>query len=250
MRKRTGNALLAFTAAALVLTANVGSADAYFTTYVEAQGGAVVHLEDETHIQEDVNGWVKHLTVLNKEGSDPVYVRARAFCGSQYELIYAGNDWLAADDGFYLYKGIVEGGKTTTELTITVKGEEKKNSFDVTVIYESIPVQYDEDGNTLNPVVKTESGERANPAVDWNKKLDVIESNPAGEITDTPDTNPDGASGSGGTQDQTPGSGESQDQASGSGGTQDQTPDSGQNPAGTGQESGVGQDAEPNGGEG
>ncbi len=40
MRKRTGNALLAFTAAALVLTANVGSADAYFTTYVEAQGGA------------------------------------------------------------------------------------------------------------------------------------------------------------------------------------------------------------------
>ncbi len=38
MRKRTGNALLAFTAAALVLTANVGSADAYFTTYVEAQG--------------------------------------------------------------------------------------------------------------------------------------------------------------------------------------------------------------------
>ena len=270
MRKRTGNALLAFTAAALVLTANVGSADAYFTTYVEAQGGAVVHLGDETHIQEDVNGWVKHLTVLNKEGSDPVYVRARAFCGSQYELIYAGNDWLAADDGFYLYKGIVEGGKTTTELTITVKGEEKKNSFDVTVIYESIPVQYDEDGNTLNPVVKTESGERANPAVDWNKKLDVIESNPAGEITDTPDTNPDGASGSGGTQDQTPGSGESQDQtsgsggtqdqtpgsgesqdqASGSGGTQDQTPDSGQNPAGTGQESGVGQDAEPNGGEG
>ena len=185
-----------------------------------------------------------------KEGSDPVYVRARAFCGSQYELIYAGNDWLAADDGFYLYKGIVEGGKTTTELTITVKGEEKKNSFDVTVIYESIPVQYDEDGNTLNPVVKTESGERANPAVDWNKKLDVIESNPAGEITDSPDTNPDGASGSGGTQDQTPGSGESQDQASGSGGTQDQTPDSGQNPAGTGQESGVGQDAEPNGGEG
>ena len=230
MRKRTGNALLAFTAAALVLTANVGSADAYFTTYVEAQGGTVVHLGDETHIQEDVNGWVKHLTVLNKEGSDPVYVRARAFCGSQYELIYAGNDWLAADDGFYLYKGIVEGGKTTAELTITVKGEEKKNSFDVTVIYESIPVQYDEDGNTLNPVVKTESGERANPAVDWNKKLDVIESNPAGEITDTPDTNPDGASGSGGTQ--------------------DQTPDSGQNPAGTGQESGVGQDAEPNGGEG
>ena len=250
MRKRTGNALLAFTAAAVVLTANVGSADAYFTTYVEAQGGAVVHLGDETHIQEDVNGWVKHLTVLNKEGSDPVYVRARAFCGSQYELIYAGNDWLAADDGFYLYKGIVEGGKTTTELTITVKGEEKKNSFDVTVIYESIPVQYDEDGNTLNPVVKTESGERANPAVDWNKKLDVIESNPEGEITDSPDTNPDGESGSGGTQDQTPVSGESQDQTSGSGGTQDQTPDSGQNPAGTGQESGVGQDAEPNGGEG
>lgn len=274
MRKKTGNALLAFTAAALVLTANVGSANAYFTTYVEAQGGAVVHLGDETHIREDVDGWVKHLTVFNREGSDPVYVRARAFCGSQYELTYAGNDWLAVDDGFYLYKGIVEGGQTTTELTITVEAGEKKNSFDVTVIYESIPVQYDESGNILQPVVNG----AANTAIDWNKTLDVIESKPAGEITTPPDTNPDESSGSGqgttpetgGSQEQTPGSGESQEQTSGSGGTQDQNPESGesqdqtpgsggtsdqttesgQNPSGTGQESGEGQDAEPNGGEG
>ena len=279
MRKKTGNALLALAAAALVLTVNVGSAGAYFTTYVEAQGGAVVHLGDETDIREEVSGWVKHLQVENKEGSAPVYVRARAFCGSQYELVYAGNDWLAVEDGFYLYKGIVEGGETTTELTIEiVNAKEKENSFDVTVIYESIPIQNDEDGNILNPVVKTESGEIANPAVDWNKKLDVIESKPAGEMTDTPDTNPDESSGSGqgttpetgesqdqgqspggtqdqtpesdGSQDQTPETGESQDQTSESGGSSDQTGESGQSSSGTGQESGEAQDAEPNGGEG
>lgn len=269
MRKKTGNALLALAAAALVLTVNVGSAGAYFTTYVEAQGGAVVHLGDETDIREEVSGWVKHLQVENKEGSAPVYVRARAFCGSQYELVYAGNDWLAVEDGFYLYKGIVEGGETTTELTIEiVNAKEKENSFDVTVIYESIPIQNDEDGNILNPVVKTESGEIANPAVDWNKKLDVIESKPAGEMTDTPDTNPDESSGSGqgttpetgesqdqsqslaGTQDQTPESDGSQDQTSESGGSSDQTGESGQSSSGTGQESGEAQDAEPNGGEG
>lgn len=249
MRKKTGNALLALAAAALVLTVNVGSAGAYFTTYVEAQGGAVVHLGDETDIREEVSGWVKHLQVENKEGSAPVYVRARAFCGSQYELVYAGNDWLAVEDGFYLYKGIVEGGETTTELTIEiVNAKEKENSFDVTVIYESIPIQNDEDGNILNPVVKTESGEIANPAVDWNKKLDVIESKPAGEMTDTPDTNPDESSGSG--QGTTPETGESQDQTSESGGSSDQTGESGQSSSGTGQESGEAQDAEPNGGEG
>lgn len=274
MRKKTGNALLAFTAAALVLTANVGSANAYFTTYVEAQGGAVVHLGDETHIWEEAKRWVKRLRVLNKEGSDPVYVRARAFCGSQYELEYTGADWVLYN-GFYHYSKIVEGGQETTELTIEIlNAEEKETTFDVTVIYESIPVQYDEAGNILQPVVNG----AANPAIDWNKTLDVIESKPAGEITTPPDTNPDESSGSGqGTtpetgesQEQTPGSGESQDQTSGSGGTQDQNPEpgesqdqtpgsggtsdqpteSGQNPSGTGQESGEGQDAEPNGGEG
>lgn len=210
MKKKIGNALLAFAAAALVLTVKVGSAGAYFTTYVEAQGGAVVHLGDETNIREEVSGWVKHLTVVNREDSDPVYIRARAFCGSQYELTYTGGSWVAVDDGFYLYNGIVEGGQETEELTITVDAKEKENSFDVTVIYESIPAQYDEEGNMLPPVITENGVVKANPAVDWNKKLDVIESKPAGEITDTPDTNPGESSGS--DQNSAPGTDDTQEQ--------------------------------------
>lgn len=236
MRKKIGNALLAFVAGAMVLTVNVGSADAYFTTYVEAQGGAVVHLGDETNIWEEVSGWIKHLTVANKEGSDPVYIRAKAFCGSQYDLTYTGSNWVAVGDGFYLYNSIVEGGQVTTELTITVDAKEKKNSFDVVVIYESIPVQYDENGEILKPV---DDDGKENSKIEWDQKLESIETKPSGEVSVTPgqSQNPDEPSTPATNPDVPPEPSESTEQS--------------QEPSGAEQESGTEQDTESdNGGEG
>lgn len=251
MRKKIGNALLAFAAAAMVLTVNGGSARAYFTTYVEAQGGAVVHLGGETKITENVSSWTKHISIQNTEG-EPVYVRVKAFCGDAYALQYSDpeNMWLrlgpantdqnaADDDVFYLYKNIVYSGENnaTSELQIKIDTKGNENTFDVVVIYESIPAQYDEEGNMLSPVITENGVVKANPAVDWNKKLDVIESKPKGESTGTSGTNPDEPSNPSTNPDVPPESSESTQQS--------------QEPSGAEQESGTEQNTESdNGGEG
>ena len=93
---------LAVCAAALVLFSTAGSAWAYFTTYVEARGTLEISLEDVTTVEEEFNSWTKHVVIVNDAGSGPVYVRARAYCGSQYELIYtsADNKWTPGSDGY------------------------------------------------------------------------------------------------------------------------------------------------------
>ena len=250
MRKKTGNALLAFAAAAMVLTVNGGSARAYFTTYVEAQGGAVVHLGGETQITENVSSWTKHISIQNTEG-EPVYVRVKAFCGDAYALQYSdpGNMWLrlgaantdqnaADDDVFYLYKNIVYPGENnaTSELQIKIDTKGNENTFDVVVIYESIPVQYDENGEILKPV---DDDGKENSKIEWDQKLESIETKPSGEVSVTPgqSQNPDEPSTPATNPDVPPEPSESTEQS--------------QEPSGAEQESGTEQDTESdNGGEG
>ena len=52
MKKRT--LILAVLAVVLVLSASIGSAVAYFTTYATARGGYVIHLGGRTEIEEDI----------------------------------------------------------------------------------------------------------------------------------------------------------------------------------------------------
>lgn len=150
-------------AAGMALTATVGSAWAYFTTYTSASGGYVLELEHEAEIVETYSEHTKHLSVSN-EGAGPVYVRARAFSGSQYGLTYSGDGWQAGGDGYYYYNAIVPGTSTaedgtvttsrTSQLDITIRFPEDAEEGDdcnVVVIYESLPVQYDENGNALAP---------------------------------------------------------------------------------------------------
>ena len=78
---------LGFLAAGLVMSSSVGSAWAYFTTYVEARGGEVISLGDETSVTEEFSQWTKHIRITSDADSKPVYVRAKAFC-SAYEIQY------------------------------------------------------------------------------------------------------------------------------------------------------------------
>ena len=82
--------VLALTAAVTVASAGIGKAWSYFTTYAEAAGGYTIQLGDRTEITEDFTDWTKHVTITNEESSEPVYIRVRAFCGSQYTLVYSG----------------------------------------------------------------------------------------------------------------------------------------------------------------
>lgn len=161
---------LGFLAAGLVMSSSVGSAWAYFTTYVEARGGEVISLGDETSVTEEFSQWTKHIRITSDADSEPVYVRAKAFCSAyKFDYIDPSKDkdrWTPGADDYYYYRDIVEGGGETTELLVHIKDvpseEVDQKDFNVVIIYETTPVQYDENGKPL-------------PAseIDWNDKLDI-----------------------------------------------------------------------------
>lgn len=150
-------------AAGMILTAAAGSAWAYFTTYTSAAGGYAIDLSDETEIVETYSDHTKHLVVSNDSGQ-AVYVRARAFSGEQYALTYTGENWQQGTDGYWYYGAALPGIVTAEDGTVTVsktsqldvriafpEGAEEGDDCNVVVIYESIPVQYDANGNLIAP---------------------------------------------------------------------------------------------------
>ena len=153
------NAALALLAVLLVLCGSLRGALAYFTTYIVADGGYELRFGSEITLEEEISSWTKHLRVYNTEDSEPVFVRARAFCGSQYLLAYEAPEggWTAGGDGYYYYEDILYGGQTARELDIHIgnvpESPESGDGFHVVVIYETTPVLYREDGT---------------PYADWN----------------------------------------------------------------------------------
>lgn len=187
-KKRIRDLGLFALAAVSVLTMGINSALAYFTTYTVAEGGHTVHLGDRTQIRESFDSWTKHLTVTNDAGSEPVYVRARAFC-ARYGFHYAAasDRWTTekgswneivpgGGDEYFYYKEMLKGGESTDVLDVVieipVKEEgvvfEEGESFNVIVIYESTPVRYREDGT---------------PYADWTQTLDVVTDTGSGSVT-------------------------------------------------------------------
>ncbi len=153
--------LLAALAVVLVLGACIGIASAYFTTYAWAKGSLTIELGDNTEIFEEFSQWTKHVVVANQAGSSPVFVRARAFWGDTYSVVYDGGaDWVDGSDGFWYYQNILYGGGETSALDIRIvdlpSDMEAGDSFNVVVIYETTPVLYDESGA---------------PYADWSIKL-------------------------------------------------------------------------------
>ena len=154
MKAKRMNIISAALAVGLVCISSVQNANAYFTTYVTAKGGYEVSWKHKEEIHEELKEWSKHITITSKEGSVPVYVRVKAFAGSNYELTYTGDQW-TEKDGYYYYKSELQGGKTTETLLVDIKNipKEPKDgmNFNVVVVYETIPVQYDKDGNMIAP---------------------------------------------------------------------------------------------------
>ncbi len=160
---------------ALVVCTAVGTAWAYFTTYAEARGGYPIELSEPSEptttpeptpspeptppptpptpeeptppVEETFSAWTKHVSITNNE-SFPVFVRARAFCGSTYTLTYTAPEggWTGPDaSGWYEY-GPLEAGASTKKLDIKIGNvpddPEDGETFNVTVVYEYVPVQY------------------------------------------------------------------------------------------------------------
>lgn len=188
MKKRT-IALLAACALAIVLAAGagIGRAYAYFTTYVEAHGVRTIHLGDWSEIDEEYTKWHKDITLTNKADSyDAVYVRAKAFVGEEYSLVYTeGAGWsYNSEDEFYYYEGVLAPGESTSVLAVDILGadgnpvkvneDDAERTVNVVVIYETTPAIQDgtdEDGNI-----------QYEPA-DWDRKATKTQTSEAEEVT-------------------------------------------------------------------
>ncbi len=154
MKKRS--IVLAVFAAVLVLASSIGAAVAYFTTYVTANGGYVIHIENETHIHEDVGKGQKVIRIENT-GEGPVFVRVKAFNGDDFNVEMdpesPSTNWeYKLEDGYWYYRDVVNPGDNTSELTLKITDIKDQQWEDgdvrnVIVIYESVPAYFDSDGN-------------------------------------------------------------------------------------------------------
>ena len=143
--------LLAAIAAVLVFSAGIGGTWAYFSTTMRAVGSVPIDIGTSTEIEEpDVINWVKHVIIRNEENSQPVFVRVQAFAGSQYTLTYSGEGWTDGGDGWWYWDEPLAADSSTGELLVAIGNVpadvQVGDNFNVAVVYESTPVQYEADG--------------------------------------------------------------------------------------------------------
>lgn len=170
-RIRTG--LMVAIAVMLVMSAAMGTAWAYFTTYARAKGSVTLNLGHQEHIDEIFSSWDKTINLTSAEDSRPAYIRVRAFC-AEYELEYKNTDNWTQDGDWWYYNKTLDPGKSLAdsgdELTVHIAdvpdtgtpGLEDDETFSVIIVYESTDVQYDEDGNEKNSL-----------NADWSRKVDT-----------------------------------------------------------------------------
>lgn len=169
MKKK--NIILTVLALVLVLASAAENAWAYFTTYTEAVGGYKIRLGSETELKEEVSGLTKTVSIYNSKDSRPVYVRVKAFCGDAYQVDVieekSSKKWVKNSDGYYYYNEVLNPDSSTENLVMGVTIPEAEDaqeidSINIVIIYESTPVQYDENGDPYDPL---------DEHVDWTIKL-------------------------------------------------------------------------------
>ena len=151
MKKLTKINLIA--ALVMLIAAMMVPAWSYFTTYAHAKGGWPLSFGEQTRIHEDFENWTKKLSVQNLDKDHEVFVRAIAFAGDYTKLSYEGTGWTRNADGYWYYDKVlgVNGTDADTTEILNVKIEQPKSaeigdSFNVIIVYESVPAKYNADG--------------------------------------------------------------------------------------------------------
>ena len=167
MKKR--KILPALLAAALVLSASIGPALAYFSAYSLAAGGGKLSLLPVTTITEtQVNENMKKLVVTNS-GSAPCFVRVLAFPGGGVTLGgEGGSGWEPRNsEGYWYYAPVLAPGETSAELEIPLGDlPTETDEFHVVVLYESTPAIWDEASGAYR--------------ADWSLDVTVVEADETG----------------------------------------------------------------------
>lgn len=168
MKKNKRTMFLAVTALVLTISIGIGSAMAYFTTYVTAKGGVSIDLGfTQTFPEENVIDGKKEIIITNT-GDYDCYVRLKAFTGDAYKksIVYSepenNENWIPGDDGYYYYRAVVPAKGSTSQIKVGFAfPTEKPADFNVIIIQECTPVLYKADGT---------------PYADWNVKAEVSQS--------------------------------------------------------------------------
>lgn len=156
MKLKMNKKNICLTAVALlaVISLSVGSAMAYFSTYIISKGSKEMVLDfSETVIDEKVEPGLKKITVKNV-GETECFVRIRVVAGTEHADKWAvdlanSSNWKLGNDGYYYYfdgsrEKMLAPEETTSELKIAIKNF--KEEFNVIVIQENTPALYDENG--------------------------------------------------------------------------------------------------------
>ena len=153
---RQGKWILFLLSLVLVLSMSVGAAYAYFTDSVNAKGGYVLRIGYTPQITEELEG-DKVVCLTSENGAPTVFVRARAYTGSQYQeyLTYSSEDgsWEDGSDGYWYYIKPLEGGSSTSKLRVHVStnvfpaGAQPDEEVNIIVVYESTPAVFKGNGD-------------------------------------------------------------------------------------------------------
>lgn len=156
MKLKMNKKNICLTAVALlaVISLSVGSAMAYFSTYIISKGSKEMVLDfSETEINEKVEPGMKKITVKNI-GETECFVRIRVVAGTEHADKWAvdlenSSNWKLGNDGYYYYfdgnrEKVLAPEEITSELKIAIKNF--KEEFNVVVIQENTPALYDENG--------------------------------------------------------------------------------------------------------
>ena len=163
MKKRI---CLAAAALAIVATLGIGSAMAYFTTYVLADGGVELSMGSSITIPIEKMDKISKIVSIKNVGDYDCFVRVKAFAGAENgEPKFSDEDgkWTPGADGYWYYSDIVKPGETTGSVKIAIlrleDTPEAGEAFNVIVVEECTPVRFDENGNAY---------------ADWEKGAEIL----------------------------------------------------------------------------
>ena len=172
MMKTRNTFVLSLLALALILSAVISPALAYFTDQDQATGAIPITLSGKTVIQDNYENGKKTIAIQNTKGRD-VWVRMQIAVGEtvkQYVVFTSGTGWTDGGDGYWYYGSPVSSSAPNNSTSIftvditnvpvpipTENQELSQTEFNVSVLYETTPVQYNTDGSTK--------------AADWNIQL-------------------------------------------------------------------------------
>ena len=151
---RKGIPTLAGVAVALVLATGIKPAWSYFTASTAASGGMTISVEPTTTVEEKYDNKTKHVTIANT-GEVSVWVRARFYASDQLAVSVSGDGWTQNGD-WWVYDSQLEPDTTTSALDGSItfpkpEDSEDGENYGVVAYYQSTPVQYDENGEALEP---------------------------------------------------------------------------------------------------